>query len=723
MHHIAASAGRAVSRLAAALGLLALMGGVPVWLAWAIGWPFPTTVPTSWDGWEHVLTSPIPDTAILHLLAIAGWLLWAAFARAVWVEAKAAWRGVHAPMRRSLAFHPLRALASFLIVTIAAGSIATTAAMAQPAAAATASGPRAPTASIVAMAPIMPRAATVVVEAPRSAASIATTAPTAQAPLLPAGPAVLVVNGCDHEYDVQKGDSLWQIAQLCLGDGARWPEIWDLNEGRFWPSVSGYTRFNDPDLIYPRWTLQLPAGASAPSTAPQLDPLPPTPATSPSASATAPAPSPTPSAAPTTAAPSTTPTTGATAMPGPAVAPPTNPAPDRTPATTTPTVSPTPTPAPSGSVSAPAADTHGVSLPDGSWVAWALAAAITAAAFMVWLQRRRRYIPGTEGDDLTDLPAPVNQLQRAVGRNPTLPTPADEAEQAAAVPALEAVPAGGIGLVGDGAAAAARAALIAVLASGGPRNPHERGEVVIDAATLATLIGSDAVTLGSWPRLHIADDADDALTILDARLLHRGRILDQHSLTDLDTLLAVAPDEEALPPMLVICEAPPAGSRMRAKVTFGLGAALHISALIVGEWEHGPTLDVAADGHIQIVGGHADEPMPDRMSVLEPAAAVQILLTLREAHTGLPPAMATPTALPAPIPLTATEPATAEPRASQPTAPSATADGQPAASEQPRPGKARLRVLGSPAIEDVTRPGKALRAKGLELAVYLACHP
>ena len=211
---------------------------------------------------------------------------------------------------------------------------------------------------------------------------------------------------------------------------------------------------------------------------------------------------------------------------------------------------------------------------------------------------------------------------------------------------------------------------------------------------------------------------------MEARLLHRGRILDQHSLTDLDALLTVAPDEEALPPMLLICQTPPAGARMRAKVVFGLGAALHISALILGEWENGPTLDVAADGHTRVVRAHPDKPLSDRMSVLEPGAARQILLTLREAHTGLPPATATPTAPPAPIPLTVAAPTpTPEPPANPTTDPVAPTDPQHAPSEPLATGKARLRVLGSPGIDDVTRPGKALRAKGLELAVYLACHP
>ena len=52
-----------------------------------------------------------------------------------------------------------------------------------------------------------------------------------------------------------------------------------------------------------------------------------------------------------------------------------------------------------------------------------------------------------------------------------------------AEPVVPLLPPGGIGLVGDGAHAAARAALISSLASGGPREPDRRGEVVIDATT------------------------------------------------------------------------------------------------------------------------------------------------------------------------------------------------------------------------------------------------
>jgi len=718
MDSIAASAGRAVSRLTAALALLALLLAVPAGLAWAIGWPLPTSVPTSWAGWQQLLTSPIPDTAILRLLATAGWLLWAAFARAVWVETKAVRRGIRMAHHRSPGLHPLRALAAFLIATIAAGSIATTVA-ARPASAtasAAAPGPAAAVAATVQAASAASAAASPGDVAPGVAAQAM-----ARAPLLPAGPAVLVVNGCSHLHTVIKGESLWAIAEQCLGDGARWPEIWHLNQGRFWPAVSGYQRFTDPDLIYPRWTLRLPAGAVAPPDIPPVEPVEPTP--------THPADPSTTVTTPPTTGPATS---GPTASAAPSTAPPTTPPAAVAPATTTPppagtaTTHPAPThPAPTPSApNGPAIDDdQGVSLPDGSWVPWALAAAISAAAAMVWLQRRRRFIPGS-GEPLTDLPAPVRHLDRAVRRNPETPVPASDVEHAAAVPAQQIPPPGGVGLVGDGAAAAARAAIVAMLTAGGPDHPPDRAEVVIDADALATLVGSDAVQLAEWPRLHIADDLDAALLHVETEIVRRGRILSFHAAPTVAALRSQVPDEEPLPPVLFVGEAPTtAASNRRMRVTAGLGERLNVTVLLLGQWAGGPTLHVALDGHTRAVGDPAGEqPLPDRIGVLEPQAAAQMLLTVREAHTGRPPTTPQP-----PIPLAApppgqpTEAASIEPAAATPPVP---APPHPSAGdrEEAGPVKARLRVLGTANINGLTPPEQGLRGKALELAVYLACH-
>ena len=66
------------------------------------------------------------------------------------------------------------------------------------------------------------------------------------------------------DYTVQKGDSLWKIAQKTLGSGARWGEIYNLNRD----SVK------NPGLIYPGQVFHLPDGASAPAQTGTLPALP-----------------------------------------------------------------------------------------------------------------------------------------------------------------------------------------------------------------------------------------------------------------------------------------------------------------------------------------------------------------------------------------------------------------------------------------------------------------
>ncbi|SCE92334.1 LysM domain-containing protein [Micromonospora chaiyaphumensis] len=63
-------------------------------------------------------------------------------------------------------------------------------------------------------------------------------------------------------YTVRRGDSLCRIAARTLGDADRWPEIFALNRGTRFPHVGGTLR--DPNIIYPGWTLDLPADADPP---------------------------------------------------------------------------------------------------------------------------------------------------------------------------------------------------------------------------------------------------------------------------------------------------------------------------------------------------------------------------------------------------------------------------------------------------------------------------
>jgi DNA-binding SARP family transcriptional activator len=577
----------------------------------------------------------------------------------------------------------------------------------------------------------------------------------AVAPVLPAGPGVLTVGGCHHPYTVVEGDTLWHIARTCLGDGNRWPEIWELNKGRFWPTVSGHIRFHDPDLIYPQWTLTLPAEAQPPAQTP----------------ATTPAPSPaTPSSLTPTPPPALTPTMPSTpeARSDGVADGPTAPVPAPTPAANpvlpspTSTSHPTPTPPPHG---VGHGDETGVRLPTGSWIPWGLAGALVSAMAVVWLQRRTRYRPHTlddaDGDGPTlARPAPLvlRQIQgawrtRARAHNPaTVPPPSPTAQPAPVpppptvhvpdVPHLDLPAPGGVGLHGPGALAAARGALVAGLAAGAPTDPDARTEVVIPADTLVTLLGADAATLGSWARLRVTPDLDTALALLEERLLFAARVLDDSHADDITALRHATVAEQPVPPMLLIAATPPAGLQARTRTILGLGAAVQVSAVLLGEWAHGTTVRVDADGTCHPTGP-ADTGIPDRMAILEPADAYDLLVTLRKAHTGLPgpaahpdragPATAVdgrsnhgsdqPMAIGGDEKWAAVAPETAHNNMTSDHGhgpeDGVDPDGGPASEDAP--GKAVIRVLGRPDIPDRPRT-ETMRSYATEVMVYLAVH-
>ena len=516
------------------------------------------------------------------------------------------------------------------------------------------------------------------------------------------GPALIQVGNTRYLYTVERHDTLSKIAKQWLGDAGRWPEICRMNKHRHFLQVGGTLR--DCDLIYPGWELRLPADAQPPQTAIPGRPRSPRPGTV--------APSPPPSNPPEAPQPADPPTpenheTAAT----PRSSSPTTPtAPDSGSPTDAPT-RPSSSPEADGAQRPQDADHPGVLLlPPGVWLPGPPPAPIRGAAALVWRQRRRRYTGDPHDDPPTHLPPSVAELRRAVARNPELPHPDDGAPVAALVP----LPSGGVGLVGDGAAPAARATLVAALASGDPQHPDARGEVVIDAATLTTLLGTEMTTVSSWPRLHITDTLDDALTTIETQLLHRSRLLDEQTLTDPDEQQQPkTPEAEVLPPVVLIAETPAVAAAARVKAALAAGASRQVFGVLLSEWHSGVTIDVAPDGHTTLISGQLTEPLPPRLPVLEPTTTIQTLTTLREAQTGEPPATTSPA-----VPATVIALHTSRNDAASQDQPAATATPSAAVV-----GKAQLRVLGPPRIEDITKPGRPLRAKALELAVFLACHP
>ena len=60
------------------------------------------------------------------------------------------------------------------------------------------------------------------------------------------------------------------------------------------------------------------------------------------------------------------------------------------------------------------------------------------------------------------------------------------------------------------------------------------------------------------------------------------------------------------------------------------------TALLLGEWGHGTTIRIDPTGHTHHVAGPPVDNLDQPMAVLDTDTTVQMLATLREAHTGQP---------------------------------------------------------------------------------------
>jgi len=585
-----------------------------------------------------------------------------------------------------------------------------------------------------------------------SAARIVHAAPVGDAgPSTPLAAAASAGDAGQPVWTVRPGDTLSGIAGSQLGDQDRWLEIWDLNRGRHFAGVGGVLR--DPDLIYPGWKLVLPANGGQPSTPPhsshgEEEPAGEQAAETPRGSATedrtptAPACQPAGDdgvfVPPATADPSPPPATG-----GPS-----------SPSGRGDSGSPHPV-GPAESDDGRPQSVAGWIEVTGGVIGVGLAAALVYAAATVWTRRRHRHQPTPitsppRGDADLAPPLPAHRsLRRQVRRaapklldhqrdpgptvreyaaasiKPSLPPPGPSGSDLAGMADLPTTT--GLGLAGPAAADAARGLLVATLAAGSADDPHAQSRVIIPAPTLAALLDVTSDNLPHLGRLTIAPTFADALASLEEEIIRRSRILADHDAPSISALRTHWTLGEPLPQLLLIADAPDPGWHTRLATTIRLGGTVDVGAVVIGAWPEGTTLSVAADGTTE--GGCGE-----RVAVLDTTAATDILSALAEAHgdtdppTNPPAAAATSpqpsTALPADHdgainPKIPDRGAAPDPHPDPGTVPAPAAE--PAAS--PAPTRVQGRVLGTPAILDIDgNPVRGLRAKSLELFVYLVVH-
>jgi DNA-binding SARP family transcriptional activator len=250
-------------RLAKGMGALVVLGAIVLGIPWAlwhfIGWPLPHTVPD----WEQVRRGldqrGIPDQVLIKALASVVWITWATLVAAIAVEIPAAVTGRTARQLRVVGlFQPLTGhlVAAVIFAILAFGpKVTNQSAPGSLGALSSGGGHRAVPSVIVGT----------------ELASTTWTLPAAETSASPSPTDSIVSSsssvgsGPTTTYVVQRGDTLWGIAEHELGDPLRWAAIYQLNEGRLQPD--GQT-LNDPHWIDPGWDLILPSVATAPSVAP-----------------------------------------------------------------------------------------------------------------------------------------------------------------------------------------------------------------------------------------------------------------------------------------------------------------------------------------------------------------------------------------------------------------------------------------------------------------------
>lgn len=243
-----------VKGVAALVVLAALVVGLPAALLAVASSPIPTSLPDLSQVWDAA-TSQDDGTLLLGLLKYAAWFGWLLFTVSVLADLAARARRMPAPH-----LGPQQALASRLVAAVAALAV-----LAPTTATAAVVTPPAPPAAALADHSISAPAAPAGSSAWAGASARLVAADTAATAAAESGtPAVEPrAQKVWQDYTVDRGDTLWDIAERELGDPYRWTELYGATLTVKQPDGQWLT---DPNLILVGWTVRVPRMVEVPVT-------------------------------------------------------------------------------------------------------------------------------------------------------------------------------------------------------------------------------------------------------------------------------------------------------------------------------------------------------------------------------------------------------------------------------------------------------------------------
>jgi DNA-binding SARP family transcriptional activator len=479
------------------------------------------------------------------------------------------------------------------------------------------------------------------------------------------GPVTAARDDRQRLYVVQPGDTLALIAERELGDADLWAWLFEVNKGRLMPDGQ---RLVWPDELRSGWVLVLPQTdlAGAPPTS----------------------------------------------MPG-------EPNSTADPASSTSGVPPT---------TSPQRTKHpvvSVELPSGSVVAFSLWLAMSTALLVALLRRRRsrlpsppepgicRYQPETASvaeqlaararaatqpadTEATDSSRPETPDLPAQEQLPVPPLADLTSEDPARVPVgerdgetvdLDLAGVGTLVLEGPDAVRVARAAVVTMLA--------QRGPLAAELLVVEDLLPG----VPEFPGVRRLPDLPAGLSLLEAEVIHRRRLLEDEELDDFAAYRRGHPDDP-LPALVLLAGQVPAREAGRLEALVTQGRRLGIGSVVLGgDLQQAARIELDPDGRVASATPAVLEEklLGARMFALSAAEAADLLGTLARSRADAPGVPEHPQPPPEPF-------------------------HPPATTKQP---PLRVRVLGPYRVE--TSGGEELRAgvrrKALELLAFYLLHP